>query len=116
VSPDEPEVQKETKNAIAVRTASSDEPPRKSVPSSEPPIANFPTIYPQEMLFDVSDFALPSPLSTLTPVVSPPQFSSSHIGSVPTTVSDTDLESDIIANQYLIYYCKTLSYILPIIY
>ncbi|UZP45268.1 hypothetical protein NXS19_013080 [Fusarium pseudograminearum] len=81
-----------------------DESPQKSSPETEPPETDLHIFDPQPPLFDTSDFVLLSPTSTLTPIDSPLELSIAQIDYVPTAISDIDLDSDIIANQHIIYY------------
>jgi hypothetical protein len=53
-------------------------------------------------ILDSSALALPSPLSSATPTLSPPL--ESFDGRV---TGNSDLENDILANQHIIDYCKT---------
>jgi hypothetical protein len=82
---------------------------QESLLSAESTDANFPIFDPRQALLDASDPSpLLSPIFTLTPVESPPQLSIAQVDSILIAASDIDLDSDIIANQYIIYYCKTL--------
>ncbi|PCD29819.1 hypothetical protein FGRA07_10823 [Fusarium graminearum] len=96
------EEQDKIQDTIEVRTATSDESSQKS--STEPLDENLSIFDPQQPLFDTSDFVLLSPISNLTPIESPLELSIAQIDYVPTAVSDIDLDSDIIANQHIIYY------------
>ncbi|KAM0411412.1 hypothetical protein ACHAPD_009623 [Fusarium lateritium] len=100
---DESEDNTNIQDSIKVRQS-----PQESLLSAESPDANFPIFDPQQALLDVSDTSFLSPIFALTPVESPPQLSIAQVDSDPIAASDIDLDSDIIANQYILYYCKTL--------
>ncbi|KAL3589741.1 hypothetical protein FPOAC2_11917 [Fusarium poae] len=89
-----------TKDSIKIRTSF-----QESLLSAESTDANFPIFDPRQALLDASDPSpLLSPIFTLTPVESPPQLSIAQVDSILIAASDIDLDSDIIANQYIIYY------------
>ncbi|CEI39904.1 hypothetical protein FVEN_g2177 [Fusarium venenatum] len=96
---DESEDNTNIQDSIKVRQS-----PQESLLSAESPDANFPIFDPQQALLDVSDTSFLSPIFALTPVESPPQLSIAQVDSDPIAASDIDLDSDIIANQYILYY------------
>ncbi|CAG7559375.1 unnamed protein product [Fusarium equiseti] len=106
VSPDTGTPQVATPDSTVEQSAGTYVSPQNSLSEYGPFEEDLASFYAEELLFDTSGFALPSPLSIATPDIvsdlSPLQFSPMPVAFPGTVDIGPDLESDIIANQHII--------------
>ena len=104
VSPDTDTPQVATPDSTVEKSAGAHQLLQDSWSGYEPFVTDLSSFYTEDVLFDTSGLALPSPLSIATPDLtsSPLQFSPMPVNFIRTADIGSDLESDLTTTQHII--------------